>query len=1092
MNRPVTRTLARYGLPETDRVRAELEALDLLQAAPSSADGGYSVLPDGGAERVLAAISRTGRPELAVHGLHALAERAGDRSALLGAVRAESGLRGRLLALVGGSAALSDHLVGHPEQWHLLRSDAALTELAAPERAIQVLMDSVGLGSGTVPPQGSGPADAPLAGAAGSSPDTLLAQGSGSAGATPAGAAAVATLRTAYRGRLLQIAAHDLAPAVEPDLPAPGLSAVCAALTGLADAMLQTALAMAAGECRPSATPARLAIIAMGKCGGGELNYLSDVDVMFVADHPVPEHAVAGHAVAGHAVPDRSVPERMSDPPASDRPEPDRPASGHRESAGRQRDEAGMLATATVMASRLMHICEQVAWEVDANLRPEGAAGPLVRTIAGYAAYYRRWAQTWEFQALLKARPVAGDPEIGEQFLQIASPGVWTVAERESFVTDVHAMRRRVQDNIPVAVRSRELKLGAGGLRDVEFAVQLLQLVHGRVDGALRVPGTIAALTALIDGGYVGRDDGAEMVRAYTFLRRVEHLLQLQRLRRTHQLPTDQADLEWLARTLGYAGSGTADAAEVFSAELSRTAATVRRLHEKLFYRPLLSAVAAVPTEELRLTPQAAASRLAALGFAVPDTALRHLASLTEGVSRRAAIQRTLLPVLLGTFADGPDPDAGLLSYRQVSEALAETPWYLRLLRDEGTVAQRLATLLAGSRLVGALLVRAPEVLRLLADDAELTAAEPSDVAAALLARAARAATAQDAVDSARSSRRHELLRLACADLLGLAELRVISAGLTGVAEASVQGAYDAARRQVEGERGGCATRLAVIGMGRLGGAELGYSSDADVMYVAAPEPGADPGRAVPDATAVADLLARLLGRPSPDPALEIDAGLRPEGRSGPLVRTMDSYVSYWERHAAPWERQALLRARPIAGDLALGAEFIAAADAVRYPTAGLTPRDITEIRRIKARVDAERLPRGADVTTHTKLGRGGLADVEWTVQLLQLRHGAELAGLRTTRTLAAIDAAAAGDLLTRSDADQLAAGWTAATRARNAIMLVTGKPGDQLPGSGRVLAGIARALGYPADVDPGEFIDDYRRATRRARRVVDRVFDQG
>ncbi len=599
-------------------------------------------------------------------------------------------------------------------------------------------------------------------------------------------------------------------------------------------------------------------------------------------------------------------------------------------------------------------------------------------------------------------------------------------------------------------------------------------------------------LRSLIRGGYVGRTDGAEMAAAYTFLRRAEHRLQLQRLRRTHLLPEDPADLEWLARTDGYTATGPSSAGEVFVAERIRHASTVRRLHEKLFYRPLLHAIAAVGEDETRLSPQAATARLAALGFAAPEAAMRHLAALSLGVSRRAAIQRTLLPVLLDYFSSSPDPDGGLLSYRQVSEALADTPWYLRLLRDEGSVAERLATLLGGSRLIASLLARAPEVLRLLADDAALLAPEPETVAAALLARCQRATSSREAVDAARSARRHEMLRLACGDLLGSISVTNIARGLTSVAESSISVAYEAAVKQITTERGGFRARLAVIGMGRLGGAELGYSSDADVIFVMEPLPGEDDQLARGDAAAAADLMIRLLGMPTPDPPLEIDANLRPEGKNGPLVRSLESYRGYWAKVAVAWERQALLRARPVAGDPDLGRDFITAVDDFRYPEGGLSQRDVVEIRRIKARVDAERLPRGADPTTHTKLGRGGLADIEWTVQLLQLQHAREVDGLRTPATLPAIEAAAKAGLITDGDAARLTNGWLTASRTRNALTLVRGKPDDQIPRQGRELAAVARALGYPAGGDPGEFVDDYRRATRRARKVVDRIFDGG
>ncbi|SDP24684.1 glutamate-ammonia-ligase adenylyltransferase [Nakamurella panacisegetis] len=1014
MTRPTSRTLARYGL-EDARVTAELRTMGL--AVDSSAAPG--------SEDVLAAISRTGRPDLAVHNLAAVLQSAPDGATLLRRLHENPRFRARLLGVMGGSTGLSDHLAANPEQWHLLTEEAVPGELITAAAMRAVVFRSVGV-----------------------DPDDPVCTGTEGARATVTGGSAVLALRRAYRSQLLIIAAHDLAPAVESSLPVTALPAVCQALSDLADATLQAGLSVAAAALPAGVAPVRLAVIAMGKCGAKELNYLSDVDVIFAAEHP--------------------------------------PAAG-----GEAPDDTRMLATATALASGMMRICGQAAWEVDANLRPEGKAGALVRTLASHAAYYQRWAHTWEFQALLKARPAAGDPDVGAGFAAITSPGVWSAAGRDSFVDDVQAMRRRVEANIPEDLKDKELKLGAGGLRDVEFAVQLLQLVHGRTDEDLRLPGTLMALRSLIRGGYVGRTDGAEMAAAYTFLRRAEHRLQLQRLRRTHLLPEDQDDLEWLARTDGYTATGTSSAAEVFTADRNRHSASVRRLHEKLFYRPLLHAVAAVPSEELRLTTEAATARMAALGFRNPDAALRHLRALTSGVSRRAAIQRTLLPVLMDTFASSPDPDAGLLSYRQVSEALADTPWYLRLLRDEGLVAQRLGALLGGSKLVGNLLVRAPEVLRLLVDDVSLLAPQPDDVRTALLARSRRAHTAQEAVDAARSARRHEMLRLACGDLLGLIEVADIATGLTSVAEASLQAAYEAALKQVTADRGGRVRgRLAVIGMGRLGGAELSYSSDADVIYVAEPLDGEDARGGMDDMSAVADLMARLLGRPSPDPPLLVDANLRPEGRNGPLVRTLEAYRAYWHKFAAPWERQALLRARPIAGDSELGTAFILAADEFRYPVGGLDSRDVIEIRRIKARVDAERLPRGADPTTHTKLGRGGLSDVEWTVQLLQLQHAAQVPELRITRTLEAIDAAATARIITDSDAEALRGGWLAAARARNALMLVRGKPEDQIPAHGRELMGIARALGYPEGGDPGEFVDDYRRATRRARRVVDRLFD--
>lgn len=969
-------SLARLGLTEP-RAEKALTALGWWSGDE----------PAPGAEEIMWALARSPDPDLAWRGAERFVDAVDDLAEFDRALRADIGLRGRLFALLGGSTVLADHLVAHPDRWHRLRSEPAVD----------------------------------------ADPDLLLA----SVGALT-GTAAVQALRTAYRDQLLVLAAADLAAVSEPDLPVLDVEHVAAQLSDLASAALAAALAVAVAEVPDGG---RLAVIAMGKCGGRELNYVSDVDVVFVA-------------------------------------EPADPAT-------------------TKLAARLMRIAGEACFEVDANLRPEGRHGALVRTLDGHVAYYRRWAKTWEFQALLKARVVAGDAALGAAYVDAVAPMVWSAAGRDHFVADVQAMRRRVEENVRPDQRTREIKLGPGGLRDAEFAVQLLQLVHGRSDDALRSGSTLDALRALAAGGYVARDDGANLAASYRFLRLLEHRLQLQRLRRTHLLPpaTDGDALRWLARAAKLRPDGRHDAAGVLMAEWTRHARRVRRLHEKLFYRPLLTAVARLPPATARLSEQAAITRLEALGWASPQGALGHLRSLTGGISRAAAIQQTLLPVLLDELARSPDPDRGLLAYRRVSDALASTPWFLRLLRDEGAVAQRLMRLLGTSALVPDLLVRAPEVLRLLAapgpGQPDELARAPADVAASLVASVARQPDAESATATARSLRRHEMLRVACADLLGVQSTAQVCAALSAVWVAVLEATLEAVQRQ-SGDR---PARIAVIAMGRLGGAELGYGSDADVLFVCEPTAGAGEQDAVRYANTVAEAVRRRLASPSPDPALVVDANLRPDGRSGPLVRTMDAYRSYYRRWSQAWEAQALLRAGPVAGDRELGVRFVEMIDPIRYPIEGLDAVTVTEIRRIKARVDAERLPRGADRALHTKLGLGGLADIEWTVQLLQLQHAGERPVLRTTSTLDGLRRAGEVGLLSDGDIEALTAGWTLATRARNAVMLVKGRPGDQLPRSGRELAAVAATLGYPTGGDPGVFLDDYRRTTRRARAVVERVF---
>ncbi|MDR3068462.1 MAG: bifunctional [glutamine synthetase] adenylyltransferase/[glutamine synthetase]-adenylyl-L-tyrosine phosphorylase, partial [Cellulomonas sp.] len=599
---------------------------------------------------------------------------------------------------------------------------------------------------------------------------------------------------------------------------------------------------------------------------------------------------------------------------------------------------------------------------------------------------------------------------------------------------------------------------------------------------------TLTALAALAAGGYVGRDHAAQLAGCYRFLRVLEHRLQLSRMQRTHLLPTAQADLERLARSVGMRVQG----AEGLTDRWRATQRDVRRLHEEVFYRPLLPATAQLSTDEARLAPPAAEARLAAIGYHDPAGAVRHIAALTEGLSRRAAIQRQLLPVMIGWFADGADPDAGLLAFRLLSDTLGSTHWYLKLLRDSGSAAQRLSAVLSTSRYVADALTRSPKSVMWLGDDAEL---EPRSFdrlwveAEAILSRAEDPAAAALAL---RGLRRRELARAAGAQVLGQISGDRVSASVTVAADVLLAGGLRAARCQARRALGLTAdpAELAVVAMGRLGGAEMSYSSDADIMYVY--DPGDDEPLAQEWALQVATGLRALLADTTPEPPLEIDTDLRPEGRNGPLVRTLAAYEEYYDRWSSVWEAQALLRARPVAGDVGLGERFVALVDPVRYPAGGLSVADRREIRRIKARVEAERLPRGVEPARHVKLGPGGLADVEWTAQLYQLCHAHEVPALRTTSTSGALDAAGEAGLLEPDDVEVLRTAWELAMRVRDGNTLWSGRTDathvNQLPHDRRALSGVARAMGY----GPGcgtVLEEEYLRSARRARVVVERLF---
>ncbi|WP_193510066.1 bifunctional [glutamine synthetase] adenylyltransferase/[glutamine synthetase]-adenylyl-L-tyrosine phosphorylase [Cryobacterium sp. BB736] len=946
-----------------------------------------------GAQRLLeqveptlhALFGRAADPDQALRELLRLREHGGGADALL----ADSDAAARLIRVLGASAGLAGFFERHPDELDVLSS------------RVQRLPDAESLHASL------------LAGVQGSAPE-----------------AAVDALRVRYRRELARIAAWD----VEQEDPIAAVDSVAATLADLAGAALDVALDVArasvAGDKQELAAT-RLAVIGMGKAGARELNYLSDVDVIYVA------------RASGDLTGDRAV-------------------------------ELG-----TRLAKALTRILsgpssEPALWDLDANLRPEGRDGALVRTLESHIAYYERWAKGWEFQALLKARPLAGDRELGARYCESVAPFVWSSASRENFVESVQGMRERVTANIPAAQRDVQLKLGPGGLRDIEFTIQLLQLVHGQTDPEVRQRATLPALKALAEHGYIGRAEAAEFADHYRFLRLLEHRLQLAGLSRTHLMPRDPEALRVLARA-----SGVAANEPELTARWQRTKTQVRSLHERLFYRPLLSAVAALPDEDFALTSDQAVARLAAIGFVDPAGALRHIGALTAGISRRAIIQRNLLPVMLQWFADGADPDHGLLVFRRLSERLGESHWYLRMLRDSSGAAHRLTQVLASSRFVSDLFLTIPEAVAWLEVDADLaprTLDQLIEEGEAIISRHGEDPDA--AAAGVRTVRRREILRAAIASILGLLSVQELGRALTDVMTATIRSALRIARPEPDG------IEFGVIAMGRYGGRELGFGSDADVLYVYRPA-GAEPEAA----RVRAGELVRALGALTEDFSvpLELDAGLRPEGRNGPVVRSLDAYRAYYERWSLTWEAQALLRARGVAGDAELLRGFETVADEVRYPER-LSEQDIREVKRIKARVEAERLPQGADPTRHLKLGRGSLSDVEWLVQLLQLTQAAEVPSLRITSTLGALEAAVEAGLLTAEDAGVLREAWLFASRTRSALMLWTSKTSDVLPVDRVQLEGVARLLRYPAG-SASRLEDDYLRVTRRARQVFERTF---
>ncbi|MGH2807186.1 MAG: bifunctional [glutamine synthetase] adenylyltransferase/[glutamine synthetase]-adenylyl-L-tyrosine phosphorylase, partial [Actinomycetota bacterium] len=812
-------------------------------------------------------------------------------------------------------------------------------------------------------------------------------------------------LRAEKRRRLLEIAARDLTSEIE--LPRVGL-----ALSDLADACLEVTL-------QAVEAPAGFSVIAMGKLGGRELNYSSDIDLMFLAD-----------------------------PARSD----------------------ALKAAERVLSALSEFGPEGQAFRVDMNLRPEGRNGALVRSLDGYLEYYRRWAKSWEYQALIKARAAAGDAALGTTFIEETRKLIYPEAMSAEEVENIRKMKERVEDHAQRSTRKArsdadDVKLGPGGIRDIEFSIQLLQLVHGGSDATVRSANTLDAIASLVDGGYIAEDDGAGLSVAYRWLRNVEHRAQLWQERQVHHLPPAEEDRARVARTMGFRDTPAESALERFDRAHRGVLADVRNRFERLFYRPMIETLA--DPSATRLSREALKDRLLVLGFRDVDRAARTLDGLVAGTSRRAKLFRVLTPALLRHLTNAPLPDEGLFGFLTLGEALESRVDVLGTFRDNPPGLEFLAKVLGSGRLLSDVLAHVPEEVALIADPRG--PGEPKD--RDRLMREAIASLGwrdpERRFDALRRFKRREMLRVSLADIGGVVDATAVGEGLTDLAEAVLEAALQ--DRSVPS--------FAVIAMGKLGGRELNYSSDIDVMFV-------HDGTAH-EAETLAERLMRAIGEITPEgQAFRIDAGLRPEGKSGPLVRSLGSFAEYYDRWAKPWEHLALIKARAAAGDPEVGSRFIDMTRPRAFP-GEVTQAALAEIRHLKARMERERVPRGTEPRRHIKMGPGGVADIEFAIQMIQMQQAHAHPELRVPGTIEALEAAAKLDLIPHDDARRLTEAYRFMSRLRNRLFFLVGRPVDALPTKPEDLEAVGIAMGYLSQPRQ-EIEEEYLRITRRARRIAE------
>ncbi|MFO7299479.1 MAG: bifunctional [glutamine synthetase] adenylyltransferase/[glutamine synthetase]-adenylyl-L-tyrosine phosphorylase [Actinomycetes bacterium] len=828
-------------------------------------------------------------------------------------------------------------------------------------------------------------------------------------GEAPEGASVPLRLRAA----LIPILADDLEGSAD-------LATATARWSGAVDRIVADTLE----ETRRSLLPqhpvleeTRFAVIAMGKWGARELNYYSDLDLIFV-----------------HEAPD----------------------------GGQDRARAAAMA----LASRLMTALsaptfEGTAFVVDATLRPEGAVGPLSRSLESHRSYYDRWAEGWELQALLKARFCAGDPEVGEAFIELAHELVWERGLEPEDLRAVRLLKARAEDG----ASPRDIKRGPGGIRDIEFAVQMLQMVHGRFDPDLRKPATLDCLAELGGNGYLEPEQAEALADAYHFLRQVEHRLQVWDLTQTHELPASREVRERLGRSLGW----VLDPVGEFDTRLARVRATARDLHERLYFRPILDSLAGIPSA--RLEPEAARMRLAALGFRDVAAAEVAFVDMTAGLSRRSRAMQQALPLTLDWLSRSPDPDLGLRQLRLLLANTTDHGSLATLIHNNPVAGERLCLLLGTGELLGNLLDRIPEfaTTQLSADEPDWNIRDREGAIERLLGLLDSRPDPDDRIGTIRRFARRRTLRIAARDILDEAPPDLTTESLSDTGDAVITGAL----HSLDGERG-----MAAIAMGKWGGRELSYGSDLDLIWVNSEERT--------DAATLAVEVDRWVSAPNRHgPGLSIDTELRPEGRRGPLTRSLDGYRRYYTEWAEPWEVMALVRARPAAGDPEVMAEFMEIITPVVWRPS-LDEAFVRSIRMVKARVETERMPAGVDPANHVKLGPGGVTDIEFLTQLLQLRHGHAEPSVRTPNTREAIRALGAVGAFTPDEAETLDQALEFLTRIRLRLHLRGGRNTDVLPVTADEQSRLAAGLGFDRRT---EMIEQYRRHTRRARRIFERRF---
>ncbi len=808
-------------------------------------------------------------------------------------------------------------------------------------------------------------------------------------------------------------------------------------LSNLADVCLQSVFEIALGALRaqyrlkPDAVSAtdRFSIIGMGKLGGQELNYSSDVDVIFIYG----EEGTLTPTLTNHQFFTKLA-------------------------------EEIIRAVGTSSA-------EGNIFRIDLRLRPEGKSGPLVRSLDSCENYYAEFGETWERMALIKARPVAGDEKVGKEFIEMVQPFVYARHAGENVIQQMAALKKRIEEEV---VReghlTRHVKLGIGGIREIEFIVQAFQVLRGARLVQLRDRNTLRTLATLVKTKTLSAPEATALADAYRFLRNVEHRLQMEMELQTHTIPDEEQALYRLARSLGF------DSVKKFYAAQEARTTAVRKIYESVLADAGVSGV--TKTAETLLAPDKLPQALAEAHFADIPAALKVVENLWEGPGFGHVSQRTkdlfvsLFPTLLTCSAQVADPDAALARFDKFVSAYGSRGLLYEIFASHPKLVEMLMKLGDASRFLSEALVRQPELLDEISSGA---LSDPKGLDRLYGELCAPQEEDSDSMLVARRWKQSEMVRIGIEDVMGLVDLEQMYTEMTALAEACLRFAV----QHVQQELGLKRLPFLVIGMGKFGGRELGYGADLDVLFVG--------GNGVNDQTQAIKLASNVIdfmSRPTSAGALfTVDPRLRPDGTKGTLASSLDAHRDYYAKRAQLWERQALTKARFVAGDPKLGQDFMQMVHGIVYGRAA-TAEELEQVRQMRHRIETERGDQ-QHIDLEFKTGPGGLVDVEFLVQGLQLRYGHDHPQLRTAHTLAVLNRLTALGLIEEDQSAALRTNYFFLRRIESVLRRVDNTSLSKIPLDDHEQQRLGTRLGFAT---AAEFLRTYRHTTRKTRELYEKL----